>query len=129
VPEETKPREKFGSPHCPGSSLAPSEFKQTQNRPKLGTVETRQTKFEVSVIRDEFQAEANVRVKIETYFDGEVWCARGIGEDIFAQGNTLDELYQNIKEAVSVHYGEIAEPITILTLSEVKLANAEAPAS
>ena len=68
-------------------------------------------------------------VKIETYFDGEFWCARGIGEDIFTQGDTLDDLYQNIKEAVSVHYGEIAEPITILTLSEVKLANAKAPAS
>jgi predicted RNase H-like HicB family nuclease len=45
-------------------------------------------------------------VKIETYFDGEFWCARGIGEDIFTQGKTLDELHQNIKEAVAVHYGE-----------------------
>jgi len=70
-----------------------------------------------------------VLVKIETYFDGEFWCARGIGEDIFTQGETLDDLYRNIQEAVSVHYGEIAEPITILTLSEVKLANAKTPAS
>ena len=46
-------------------------------------------------------------VKIETYFDGEFWCARGIGEDIFTQGKTLDELYQNIKEATSAHYGEV----------------------
>lgn len=68
-------------------------------------------------------------VKIETYFDGELWCARGIGEDIFTQGNTLDDLYQNIKEAVSVHYGETDEPITILTLSEVKLANAQTSTS
>ena len=68
-------------------------------------------------------------VKIETYFDGEFWCARGIGEDIFTQGRTLDELYQNMKEAVSVHYGEISESLTILTLSEVKLANAKAPTS
>ena len=45
-------------------------------------------------------------VKIEAYFDGEFWCARGIGEDIFTQGNTLDELHQNIIEAVSAHYGE-----------------------
>jgi predicted RNase H-like HicB family nuclease len=43
-------------------------------------------------------------VKIETYFDGEYWCARGIGEDIFTQGKTLDELHDNIKEAVSVHF-------------------------
>ena len=68
-------------------------------------------------------------VKIETYFDGEFWCARGIGEDIFTQGKTLDELYENIKEAVSVHYGEISEQLTILTLSEVKLASAKTPTS
>jgi predicted RNase H-like HicB family nuclease len=68
-------------------------------------------------------------VKIETYFDGEFWCARGIGEDIFTQGNTLDELYRNIKEAVSAHYGEVDEPITILTLSEVKLADAQTPSN
>ena len=68
-------------------------------------------------------------VKVEIYFDGEFWCARGMGEDIFTQGDTLEDLYQNIKEAVSVHYGETDEPITILTLSEVKLANAKAPTS
>jgi predicted RNase H-like HicB family nuclease len=68
-------------------------------------------------------------VKIETYFDGEFWCARGVVEDIFTQGNTLDDLYQNIKEAVSVHYGETDEPITILTLSEVKLAHAQTSTS
>ena len=68
-------------------------------------------------------------VKIETYFDGEFWCARGIGEDIFTQGSTLDELFQNIKEAVAVHFGDTIEPITILTLSEVKLADAKAPSS
>ena len=64
---------------------------------------------------------------METYFDGEYWCARGIGEDIFTQGKTLDELHKNILEAVSVHFGETHEPITILTLSEVKLANAQTP--
>jgi len=68
-------------------------------------------------------------VKIETYFDGKFWCARGIGEDIFTQGKTLDELYQNIKEAVSAHYGDTDEPVTILTLSEVKLSDAKATSS
>ncbi|MFA5309286.1 MAG: hypothetical protein WC370_07375 [Dehalococcoidales bacterium] len=65
-------------------------------------------------------------VKMETYFDGEFWCARGIGEDIFTQGSTLDELYANIKEAVETHFGETDEPITILTISEVKLEHAKA---
>ena len=67
-------------------------------------------------------------VKIETYFDGDYWCARGIGEDIFTQGKTLDELHENIKEAVACHFGDISESITVLTLSEVKLANAKASA-
>jgi len=57
----------------------------------------------------------DVLVKIETYFDDDFWCARGIGEDIFTQGKTLDELYQNIKEAVSAHFGELDEPLTILS--------------
>jgi predicted RNase H-like HicB family nuclease len=48
-------------------------------------------------------------VKIEVYNDGEFWCARGIGEDIFTQGQTLDELYANSKVAVSVHF-EDGEP-------------------
>ncbi len=52
-------------------------------------------------------------VKIETHFDGEWWCARGIGEDIFAQGKTLDELHENIKEAVSVHFSETEEPLVL----------------
>ena len=68
-------------------------------------------------------------VKIEIYFDGEWWCARGIGEDIFTQGKTLDELHENIKEAVSCQFGDIAEPVTILTLSEVRLANAKTSSS
>ena len=65
-------------------------------------------------------------VKIETYFDGEFWCARGTGDDIFTQGNSLDELYENIKEAVACHYEDLNEPITILTLSEMKLSHAKA---
>jgi len=28
--------------------------------------------------------------KFEVYFDGEYWCARGIGADVFTQGRTLD---------------------------------------
>ena len=44
-------------------------------------------------------------VKIDTYFDGEFWCARGISEDIFTQGATYDELLKNIKEAVALHQG------------------------
>ena len=38
-------------------------------------------------------------VKFEVYNDGEYWC---IGVDIFTHGKTLDELMDNIKEAVEV---------------------------
>lgn len=68
-------------------------------------------------------------VKIETYFDGEYWCARGLNEDIFTQGKTLDELHENVKEAVALHFADTSEPITILTISEVQLANAQTSAS
>ena len=63
-------------------------------------------------------------VKFEIYNDGEYWCARGVGVDIFTQGKTLDELMENIKEAVEAHYGELlekGEDIRILSISEVEV--------
>lgn len=63
-------------------------------------------------------------VKCEVYSDSEYWCARGIGEDIFTQGKTLDELMNNVKEAVEVHFAELLEKgehIKILSLSEVEV--------
>jgi predicted RNase H-like HicB family nuclease len=48
-------------------------------------------------------------VKIEVYNDGEFWCARGIGEDIFTQGQIVDELHANIKEAVALLFEDIAD--------------------
>ena len=68
-------------------------------------------------------------VKIEAYHDGEFWCARGIGEDIFTQGETLDELIENIKEAVALHFDGIEPLPNILLISEVKLSDAAAPAT
>ncbi|MHA1679430.1 MAG: type II toxin-antitoxin system HicB family antitoxin [Promethearchaeota archaeon] len=43
-------------------------------------------------------------VKIEVYKDEGYRCARGIGEDIFTQGETMDELMDNMREAVTVHF-------------------------
>ncbi len=43
-------------------------------------------------------------IKIEIYNDGEFYCARCIGFDIFTQGVTLDELVMNIKEAIALHF-------------------------
>ncbi len=66
-------------------------------------------------------------VKIEAYHDGERWCARGLGVDVFTQGETLDELMANIKEAVSLHFEEQPELPEVLVLSELKVADAKAP--
>ena len=46
-------------------------------------------------------------MKFEIYNDSKYWCTRGIGVDIFTQGKTLDELMNNIKEAVEVHFDEV----------------------
>jgi len=58
--------------------------------------------------------------KSELYSDGKYWCGRGIGVDSFTQGKTLDELKENIREAVDLHVEEElakGESIQILSLS------------
>jgi len=72
-----------------------------------------------------------VLVKVEVYNDGESWCARGIGQDIFTQGQTVDELYENIREAVALHFeGDVAQSeIDILVVSELKTTHAPATPS
>jgi len=66
-----------------------------------------------------------VLAKMETYFDGEYWCARGTAEDVFTQDITYDELLKNIKEAVSLYFedklakGKIIE---ILVMSEMEIS-------
>ena len=64
-------------------------------------------------------------LKIEAYYDGEFWCARGIGEDIFTQGRPFEDLLENVKEAVALHYEGATEPPEVLLLSEVRLADAK----
>jgi len=64
-------------------------------------------------------------VKFEIYHDGEYWCARGIGVDIFTQGKNLDELMKNIREAVEAHFDEVlesGEEIRVLSISEFEVS-------
>ena len=66
-------------------------------------------------------------VKVEAYHDGEFWCARGIGEDFFTQGKTMDELMKNIKEAAALHLEERleqGEKLNILVISETEVEGA-----
>jgi hypothetical protein len=67
-------------------------------------------------------------LKFEAYHDGESWCARGIGADIFTQGQTLDELMDNIREAVALHFEGAPEIPDVLVLSELEIGRAKAPA-
>ena len=47
--------------------------------------------------------------KIDTYFDGEYWCAMGVSGDIITKGETYDELLMNIKEAVTLYFEDQVE--------------------
>ncbi len=63
-------------------------------------------------------------VKFEVYKDGTSWCARGIGVDIFTQGENLDDLMGNIKEAVALHFEDElrrGEEIRILSIAEMEV--------
>jgi hypothetical protein len=67
---------------------------------------------------------ASMLVKFEIYNDGEMWCARGIREAIFTQGKTLDELLDNMKEAVQLHFEDVlerGEEIKIISISEFEV--------
>lgn len=64
-------------------------------------------------------------VKLEAYHGGEFWHARGIGESVFAQGETFEELLDNVREALAPHFEEKLEKgeeleISISTQTDVK---------
>ncbi len=64
-------------------------------------------------------------VKVEIYRDGKYWCARGIGEDVFTQGKTLDELMRNLAEAIKLHFEDELkekEEISVISISEFKVS-------
>ena len=57
-------------------------------------------------------------VQFEIYDDGEYWCARGIGVDIFTQGKTMDDLIEQINDAAELHFAEdieAGEQITVVS--------------
>ncbi len=65
-------------------------------------------------------------IKFEIYYDGEFWCARGIGVDIFTQGKSLDELMININDAAELHFEErieAGEQITVVSLTEFQVGS------
>ena len=43
-------------------------------------------------------------IKAEIYHDGDYYCGRCLDFDIFTQSKTLDELVENLKEAIRLHF-------------------------
>jgi hypothetical protein len=63
-------------------------------------------------------------VKLEAYYDEKFWCARGIGASVFTQGKTFEELLENVKEAVALHFEEKleeGETLQVLILTETEI--------
>lgn len=57
-------------------------------------------------------------------FDVKPLSARGIGIYIFAQGKSIDDLMENIKEAVGLHFEDLllsGEDIRVLSISEFEV--------
>ena len=65
-------------------------------------------------------------IKFRVYYDGNYWIAEGVGVSIFTQGESLDELMKNLKEAVELHFEDelkAGEVIKILSVSEMEVSN------
>ena len=52
---------------------------------------------------------------------------KGNRRDIFTKGKTFDELIENIKEAVALHFEDNKSLPDVLLLSEVRLSDAASP--
>lgn len=73
-----------------------------------------------------------MQVKVEAYFDGQHWCARALGACICSQGKSLDDLLENVKEAIALHYEEEIDkgnPLSILLMAETEVAGAREASS
>ena len=53
----------------------------------------------------------NKMIKADIYHDGNFYCGRCLDFDIFTQGNTLDELAKNLKEAIQLHFEDDPESL------------------
>jgi hypothetical protein len=66
-------------------------------------------------------------VKVEVYNDGEQWCARGIGADIFTCASSLDDLLAEVKDAAACHFADqlqAGQPLELLLLTEAEVLDA-----
>jgi len=71
-------------------------------------------------------------VKVEVYNDGEQWCARGVGADIFTCADSLDDLVAEVRDAAACHYAdelEAGKSISVLLLTETEVVAGSAIAA
>ena len=54
----------------------------------------------------------NKMIKADIYYDGEFYCGRCLDFDVFTQGKTLDELAQNLKEAIKLHFEDDTDSLS-----------------
>ena len=54
-------------------------------------------------------------IKAEIYHDGECYCGRCLDFDVFTQGNTLDEIVENLKDAIKLHFEDDPESLADFT--------------
>ena len=71
-----------------------------------------------------------VQVDIFQDQDGH-WCAEGVGHGIVTQGDDLNDLMRNIREACELHFEEdiaAGRTIDLLVTAKLELAGATTPA-
>ena len=51
-------------------------------------------------------------IKTDIYHDGGFFCGRCLDFDVFTQGETLDELVANLKEAIQLHFEDNPESLS-----------------
>jgi len=49
--------------------------------------------------------ENTIILEVAAYRHGHFWSARGVEVAVFTQGRTLDELWRNLTEATTLHFG------------------------
>lgn len=75
-------------------------------------------------IRDNPNAMRTVKIVAHCTPDG--WWARAVEESIYTQGDSLDELWANIQDAVAVHFD--GQPVTVQLVIESHVPQAASTA-
>jgi hypothetical protein len=73
------------------------------------------------------ERQSGMAAKVEVYNDGEQWCARGIGADLFTCARSFDELMVEVKDAAACYFHDqlqMGETLNLLSLTEAEVRHA-----